>query len=97
MQIRNRKFNKRTESSLLVSRLVKKLPAGFKNVFQKTEDKIMEIPQYLVDALYQFSQDTLKERDEFDALAAKQKAEDIELTKHKESWLEHLFRSSSDK
>jgi hypothetical protein len=55
----------------------------------------MELPQYLKDALYQFSQDVLEEQAEFDKL------HDIELasavTDVKDSWLTHLFRESKVK
>jgi hypothetical protein len=55
----------------------------------------MELPQYLKDALYQFSQDVLDEQAEFDKL------HDIEMASSvpdvKESWLSHLFRESKVK
>jgi hypothetical protein len=59
--------------------------------------KSMEIPQYLKDALYQFSQDVLLERDKFDELEAQAQSEIIAKEKHKESWLEHLFKESDTK
>jgi hypothetical protein len=45
----------------------------------------MEIPKYLIDALYQFSQDVIDEHDHFFELK-KQAAEDaLEQEKHKET------------
>jgi hypothetical protein len=43
----------------------------------------MEIPKYLVDALYKFSQDVLDE--------------EVEEKKVKEGWLSHLFRAAKHK
>jgi hypothetical protein len=51
----------------------------------------MELPKYLVDALYQFSKDTLAEQEEFDRLHEEELAAS-EASKVKESWLSHLFR-----
>jgi len=57
----------------------------------------MEIPQYLIDALYQFSQDALDERVKYDALLAEAEADALTKEKHKESWLSHLFGVSKSK
>jgi hypothetical protein len=53
----------------------------------------MEIPKYLIDALYKFSQDVLDEQTEFDRIHE----EEIEEVRVKEGWLKHLFRASKDK
>jgi hypothetical protein len=55
----------------------------------------MELPKYLIDALYKYSEDSIKEQEHFAEL--QKQAEEAELadaikSKHKESWLEHLFR-----
>jgi hypothetical protein len=50
----------------------------------------MEIPKYLVDALYKFSQDVLDEQAEFDRIHD----EEVEEKKVKEGWLKHLFRAA---
>jgi hypothetical protein len=55
----------------------------------------MELPQYLIDALYTFSQDVLDEQAEFDRL---HEAELVSSTPEvKESWISHLFRESKGK
>ena len=53
----------------------------------------MELPKYLIDALYQFSQDVLDEQVEFDRLHEEELAS-VEASKIKQSWIEHLFRPS---
>jgi hypothetical protein len=57
----------------------------------------MEIPKYLKDALYKFSEDVIAERDHFDELQKQAEEEEIELEKHKDNWLTHLFRESKPK
>jgi hypothetical protein len=57
----------------------------------------MEIPKYLVDALYQFSQEAIAEQEQF--MKLQKQAEELNLADaikatHKQSWLEHLFRAS---
>jgi hypothetical protein len=52
----------------------------------------MEIPQYLKDALYQFSEDVLDERDHFDELKKQADEKIIEQESQKEYWFTHLFR-----
>jgi len=54
----------------------------------------MEIPKYLKDALYQFSEDVLAERDHFDELQKQAEEDALELEAHKENWLTHLFRET---
>jgi hypothetical protein len=54
----------------------------------------MEIPQYLKDALYQFSEDVLDERDHFDELQKQADADAIKIEEQKENWFTHLFRES---
>jgi hypothetical protein len=54
----------------------------------------MEIPKYLVDALYQFSLDSVAEQEQL--IELQKQADEADLAdairaKHKESWLEHLF------
>jgi hypothetical protein len=56
----------------------------------------MELPQYLIEALYKFSQDVLREQEEFDRLHEAEMAAS-EATKVKESWISHLFRESKVK
>jgi hypothetical protein len=53
----------------------------------------VEIPKYLIDALYRFSQDVLDEQAEFYRIHE----EEIEEKKVKEGWLKHLFSASKDK
>jgi hypothetical protein len=52
----------------------------------------MEIPKYLKDALYQFSEDVLDERDHFDELQKQAEQEAIKVEEQKENWFTHLFR-----
>jgi hypothetical protein len=52
----------------------------------------MEIPQYLKDALYQFSEEVLDERDHFDELQKQSEKEAMKLEDQKENWFTHLFR-----
>jgi hypothetical protein len=54
----------------------------------------MELPKYLIDALYKYSEDSIKEQAHF--MELQKQAEEADLAdaikaKHKESWLEHLF------
>jgi hypothetical protein len=54
----------------------------------------MDIPKYLVDALYQFSLDSVAEQEHLVELQKQAEANDLAdaiKAKHKESWLEHLF------
>ena len=57
----------------------------------------MEIPKYLKDALYQFSQDVLEERDHFDELQKQAEEDVLKLEDQKENWFTHLFRESKTK
>jgi hypothetical protein len=52
----------------------------------------MEIPQYLYDALYQFSEDVLDERDHFDELQKQADDNALKTDEQKENWFTHLFR-----
>jgi hypothetical protein len=54
----------------------------------------MKLPQYLIDALYQFSKESIDEQEEFDRIHEEELAAS-EKAKVKESWLQHLFRSSN--
>jgi hypothetical protein len=58
----------------------------------------MELPRYLVDALYKYSEDSIREQEQFVEL--QKQAEEADLAeaikaKHKDSWLEHLFRPTN--
>jgi hypothetical protein len=55
----------------------------------------MEIPRYLINALYQYSEDSIREQERFTEL--QKQADEADLADaikatHKESWLHHLFR-----
>jgi hypothetical protein len=54
----------------------------------------MEIPKYLKDALYQFSEDVLAERDHFDELQKQAEKDAIKIDEQKENWFTHLFREA---
>jgi hypothetical protein len=56
------------------------------------EDMKMEIPKYLKDALYKFSEDVLDERDHFDELQKQAEEDATNLENQKENWFTHLFR-----
>jgi hypothetical protein len=82
-------INKRPSNTGLVS-----LPAlmSFHGQVLTYEDTQMEIPKYLLNALYQFSEDVLAERDHFDELKLKAEQDAIKVEEQKENWFTHLFR-----